>query len=195
VSMMNRLLIGFTLIAVITGVNVYNNQDKYSGKTVLDKYGFSLSYPSNMMLIEAGFPDYSSGASDFSGMVQGTSIVEERIEQVTVIWTVVQEYSTLDRELMKVVEDVNGDSNVTINYMSEVKTQERDDYNYCYVYFEAQQRGLNFNAILGITVVPWQPLRSNRGYVIGYVASEGVYTESGLREVYLSLLDSFIPVM
>jgi hypothetical protein len=191
---MNRLGIGFMLIVILTGFNVYKNQERYSGNIVSDMYGFSFSYPGNMMVMEAGFPDYASGASDFSGRVQATSFIEERIEQILVIWTVVREYGELNEELMKVVDDLNGNSNISINYLSEIETLEFNNCTYNYIYFEANQRGLNFNAVIGITIIPWAPLRSYRGYVIGYIASEGVNSESELRAEFLRFLNSFKPV-
>jgi hypothetical protein len=191
---MNRLGIGFMLIVILTGFNVYKNQERYSGNIVSDMYGFSFSYPGNMMVMEAGFPDYASGASDFSGRVQATSFIEERIEQILVIWTVVREYGELNEELMKVVDDLNGNSNTSINYLSEIETLEFPNCTYNYIYFEANQRGLNFNAVIGITIIPWAPLRSYRGYVIGYIASEGVNSESELRAEFLRFLNSFKPV-
>lgn len=191
---MNKLLTGLMLILMFTGFNVYNNQDRYSGKTVLDKYGFSFSYPANMMLMETGFPDYGSVASDFSGTVQATSISEERIEQLIVIWTVIREYDELNGELMKVVEDLSNDSNITITYMSEIDTLESSNCTYRCIYLEANQRGLDFNAIISVTIIPWESLRSNRGYVIGYIASKGTYSEIELREVFLNFLKAFKPV-
>lgn len=191
---MNRLGIGFMLIVILTGFNVYKNQERYSGNIVSDMYGFSFSYPGNMNVMEAGFPDYASGASDFSGRVQATSFIEERIEQILVIWTVVREYGELNEELMKVVDDLNGNSNTSINYLSEIETLEFTNCTYNYIYFEANQRGLNFNAVIGITIIPWAPLRSYRGYVIGYIASEGVNSESELRAEFLRFLNSFKPV-
>jgi hypothetical protein len=111
-----------------------------------------------------------------------------------VIWTVVREYGELNEELMKVVDDLNGNSNTSINYLSEIETLEFPNCTYNYIYFEANQRGLNFNAVIGITIIPWAPLRSYRGYVIGYIASEGVNSESELRAEFLRFLNSFKPV-
>ena len=191
--MMNRLLIGLTLVAITTGINVYNNQDNYSGKTEFERYGFSFLYPGNMMILESGFPDFGSGASDFSGCFQGTIVIGERIEQIQVVWKVVQEYDTLEEALISLYEDVTNDSTITINYLSEIDAYENIEFTYKFLYFEADQEGLSFNAIIGITIIPWESLRSNRGYCIIYLATEGVYNESELKSTYIRFLSSFKP--
>ena len=196
--MNNRFLIGFTLIAIITGVNVYNHQEDYSGTIEFNNYGFSLRYPSNAMIWEAGFPDLGSGTSDFSGRFQATRVSgNELIEQILVLWTVIpntQENYTLDNELMDIIDEISLDSNITVENFSEFKTHEIGEHKLLYVYFEGMQPGLKFNSMIGVMVLPWESLRSNRGYIIGYISIDGVYSEIELEGKYLDFLESFKPV-
>ena len=145
------------------------------------------------MIMESGFSDFSSEASDFSGCFQGTSVIGEKIEQIQVVWKVVQEYDNLEEALISLYEDVTNDSTISIDYLSKIETYENGKFTYKFVYFEADQEGLSFNAIIGITIIPWESLRSNRGYCIIYLATEGVYNESELKSTYIRFLDSFKP--
>ena len=196
--MNNRLLIGFTLITIITGINVYNNQENYSGTTEFNKYGLSFRYPTNAMTWETGHPDYSSPASDFSGRFSATTVSgEEYIEQVLVIWTVIRDFQTndtLEDAIWDVLDDISLDPNIILENVSETKTLTIDGYELIYIYFEGTQIGGRFNTIFGIMIIPWESLRSNRGYILGYVGSEGVFSEAEIEEQYLDFLDSFKPV-
>jgi hypothetical protein len=193
-----RLLIGFTLIAVLTGANVYNNQDRYSGTTEFNKYGFSIRYPSNAMIWETGFPDYYSPASDFSGRFSVTSVsVDESIEQALVIWTVVRDFSvndSLEEALWDVIDDIVFNSNITLENFSELKKHSIDDHELVYIYFNGRQMEEKFNSIIGIMILPWDSFRSHRAYILAYVGSEGVFSEVEIKDKYLDFLGSFKPV-
>ena len=194
----NRLLIGFALIAIITGTNAYNNQENYSGTTEFNKYGFSLRYPTNAMIWETGHPDHGSPATDFSGRFSATTVTgDEFIEQTLVIWTVVSDHQsndTLEDGLWEVIDGISMGSNIALGNFSETKMLTIDGYELVYVYFEGIQMGGRFNTVFGVMVIPWESLRSYRGYVLGYVGSEGVFSEAEIEERYLDFLGSFKPV-
>lgn len=195
--MNNRLLVGFTLVAIITGINVYNNQENYSGTTEYNNYGVSFRYPTNAMVWETGHPDYGSPASDFSGRFSATTVSGESIEQVLVIWTVVrdvQQNDTLEDGLWDVIDDISMGSNITLDNYSETKTITINGFELIYIFFEGTRMGERFNSIIGVMILPWESLRSHRGYILGYVGSEGVFSETELEERYLNFLDSFKPV-
>ena len=195
--MNNRLMIGFTLIAILTGINVYNNQGNYSGTTEFNKYGVSFRYPTNAMVWETGHPDHGSPATDFSGRFSATTVSGEAIEQVLVIWTVVRDVQandTLEDGLWDVIDDISMSSNITLDNFSETKTITIDGFELIYIYFEGTQMGGRFNSIIGVMIIPWESLRSHRGYILGYVGSEGVFSKTELEEHYMNFLDSFKPV-
>lgn len=194
----NRLLVGFILIAIITGSNAYNNQENYSGTTEYNNYGVSFRYPTNAMIWETGHPDHGSPATDFSGRFSATKVSGgEFIEQVLVIWTVVrnvQTNDTVEDGLWDVLDDIRMDSNITLENFSETKTLAIDGFELVYIYFEGTQMGGKFNSIIGVMIIPWESLRSHRGYILGYVGSDGVFSEAELEEKFLEFLGSFEPV-
>jgi len=196
--MNNRQLIGFALIAIITGTNAYNNQENYSGTTEFNKYGFSFRYPTNAMIWETGHPDYGSPASDFAGRFSATKVSgDEYIEQTMIIWTVVKDHQTNDTvedALWVVINDISVDSNITLGNFSDTKTLTIDGYELVYVYFEGIQMGERFNTIFGVMIIPWESLCSYRGYILGYVGSEGVFSEAEIEARYLDFLNFFKPV-
>jgi hypothetical protein len=196
--MKSRLRIGFILIAVLTGTNVYYNQDNYTGTTEFNKYGFSFRYPSNALIWEAGFPDYNSPASDFSGRFSATGISsDEVIEQVMVIWTVVNDFQlndTLEDALWDVMDDISINPDIILGNFSELKMHSIDDYELVYIYFTGSQNGEKFNSIIGVMILPWESLRSYRAYIFGYVGSDEFLTKAEVEEKYLDFLNSFKPL-
>lgn len=190
--MKNRLLIGFAVIAVITGFNVYNNPDYYTGMEEFNKYGFSFHYPGNFRPFEAGYPNFGDGASDFSGYFQANLEDGERFEEILVVWSTVNEHKSLDEELHNVIEDMSED--VSVKHMGwNVKEYVGENVNARYVYGEFSQNGINFNAMISLQIIPWESLRSYRGYIVGYIAIEGLYTETEIEERFRAFMGDFNP--
>lgn len=190
--MNNRLIIGFTLIAIITGFNAITHSENYSGTEIFDKYGFSFRYPGNFRAFEGGYPNYGDGASDFSGAFQANLEEDQDFKEILVIWSTINEPKSLDEELHNVIEGISEE--VTIKQMGwNVKTYVGENNTAHYVYGEFSQGGLNFNAIISLQIIPWESLRSYRGYVVGYIAIEGVYTEAELDAVFRAFMTDFNP--
>lgn len=190
--MNSRLLIGFVVIAVITGFNAITHSENYSGTEIFDKYGFNFRYPGNFRAFEAGYPNFGDGASDFSGYFQANFEDGVNFEEILVIWSTVNEPKGLDEELHGVIDGMSED--VSVKQMGgKVKAYVGENCTAHYVYGEFSQGGINFNAIISLQIIPWESLRSHRGYVVGYIALEGLYTEAELDAVFRAFMDDFNP--
>lgn len=190
--MNNRIIIGLTLIVIITGFNAITHSENYSGTEIFDKYGFSFRYPENFRTFEAGYPNFGDGASDFSGYFQANLEEGEAFEEILVIWSTINEPKSMDEELQNVIEGLSAD--VSIRQMDgNIKTYASENYTTHYVYGEFSQGELDFNAIISLQIIPWESLRSYRGYIVGYIATEGVYTEAELDVAFRAFMDDFTP--
>jgi len=142
--MNSRLLIGFVVIAIITGFNAITHSENYSGTEIFDKYGFNFRYPGNFRAFEAGYPNFVDGASDFSGYFQANFEDGVNFEEILVIWSTVNEPKSLDEELHGVIDGMSED--VSVKQMGgKVKIYVGENCTAHYVYGELSQGGINFN--------------------------------------------------
>ena len=187
----SRLAVGFLLVALITGFNVYQNRDSYSGNTVYTGFGFSFPYTENLMLYEMGSPDFGPDPSEFAGSVIAmTPSIDEDFKEIIVEWRTIQETPSIEEIMEYYLNDLATTSDVNFTASIGPRHIQRGEYTVAYWIMNGNQRGLEFMVVHGIWVEPWVSLRSNRVYIVGIITPTVGYTPEMLDEMFRDFMDS-----
>lgn len=189
--MNNRLLIGFTLVALVTGFNVYQNREGFSGNTVYTGFGFSFPYTEDLNIYELGSPEYGPEPSEFAGAVIAIApSIDENFKEIIVEWKTIQE--PIVEEVMEAYLD-NLETNNEVNFTESIGPRylQKGDFNISYWTMKGDQRGLEFMVVHGVWVEPWESLRSNRVYIVAIIVPPIGYTVDMLDIMFRELIGSF----
>ncbi|TRO51775.1 hypothetical protein E2P71_08660 [Candidatus Bathyarchaeota archaeon] len=190
--MNNRLLIGFTLVALITTFNVYQNRDSYSGNAVYTGFGFSFPYTENLNIYEVGSPDFGPEPSEFAGSVVAmTPSIDENFKEILVEWRTTQESPSLDEAMEYYLNDLATASHVNFTDTIGPRYIQKGEHIMAYWIMNGNQMGLEFMVVHGIWLEPWESLRSNRLYIVGIITPQVGYTPDMLDEMFRDFIDSF----
>ena len=190
--MNNRLLIGFTLVALITSYNVYQNQDSYSGNAVYTGFGFSFPYTENLNIYEQGSPDFGPEPSEFVGSVIAmTPSIDENFKEILVEWRTTQESPSMEEVMEYYLNDLATSSDVNFTDTIGPMYTQKGEHIVVYWIMNGNQRGLEFMVVHGIWMEPWESLRSNRVYIVGIITPPTGYTPDMLDEMFRDFIESF----
>ena len=189
--MKNRLLIGFALVVLITSYNVYQNRDDYSGNVVYTGFGFSFPYTENLNVYEMG-SDFGPEPSEFAGSVIAmTPSIDENFKEILVEWRTTQEIPSLDEAMEYYLNDLATSSDVNFTETIGPRYIQKGEHTIAYWIMKGNQRGLEFIVVHGIWMEPWEPLRSNRIYIVGIITPPISYTPDKLDELFRDLIEAF----
>ena len=190
--MNNRLFIGFTLVALITAYNVYQNRDSYSGNAVYTGYGFSFPYTENLNIFEMGSPEFGPEPSEFAGsLIAMTPSIDENFREIIVEWRTIQETPSIEEMMEIYLNDLATSSDVNFTDSIGPRHIQKGEYTIPYWIMNGNQRGLEFIVVHGIWVEPWESLRSNRVYIVGIITPPIGYTPDILDEMFRELIEAF----
>jgi hypothetical protein len=185
------------VVGTVTGGNLWLHRDDLPlGYVRYSDFGFSFDYPQLLETHSWGFPDSTSGPSDFGGAVQVKRFWEGVWENFWVLWYT--DIDTPDREveLEKFYRNMDSWGCLTDN-KGELLASEKDGHEMLlqtYTFWEDTFRpgGADFIAVCGVWYEPWPSLRANRVYILTYIAFPELTTQQQVLERFQHYLDSFV---
>jgi hypothetical protein len=189
-------LIAF-VVGAVTGGNLWLHRDDLPlGYARFSGYGFSFDYPELLEIHSWGYPDSSSGPSDFGGTVQVKRYWEGVWENFWVLWYTEIGTPDLGVELETFYRNMDSWGCLTGN-QGELLASEKDGHEMLlqtYTFWEDSFRpgGAEFITVSGVWCEPWPPLHANRVYVVTYIAFIESATRQQVLEEFQRYLDSFV---
>lgn len=185
------------VVGAATGVNLWLHRDDLPlGYVKHTSHGFSYVHPELFDTYSWGYPDPSSGPSDFGGGTQAKKYWEGVWQNVIVTWTTETSTPDLEEKLDEFYTALDG-WGCKIDSKDQLLASEKDGHEMLYqtyTFTEATFRpgGAQFIAASGVWYEPWPPLRANRVYVLTYIAFSESTTRQQVLEGFQRYLDSFV---
>ena len=184
------------VVGAVTGLNLWLHRDDLPlGYARFSGFGFSFDYPQLLETHSWGYPDSSSGPSDFGGTVQVKRYWEGVWENFWVLWYTDVGNPDREVEIGRFYDNMDSWGCLADN-IGELLISEKDDHDMVlqtYTFWEDcfGPEGAQFIAASGVWYEPWPPLHANRVYVVTYIAFPELTTRQQAMEMLQQYLDSF----
>jgi len=189
---MKRIIIGITIVALITAFNVYQHQDNYSETTEYTGYGFSFQYRKDLPIWVYGNPEYGTEANDFAGIVSARAMsIDENYLQFYVEWSTTQNIPNLEEAGNEYLHRFETESDVTWRGTVGPRYLEKNGHKVAYWILNGTQRGLDFMVVHSCWFEPWESLHAYRRYNVDVITPDTVYTTESIDALFREFLDSF----
>ena len=189
---MKRIIIGLTLVALITACNAYQHRDNYSETTEYTGYGFSFQYRKDLTLWVSGNPEYGSEANDFAGIVSTRAmIIDENYRQYFVEWSTIQNIPVLEEAGAEYLHRFETESDVTWRGSIGPRYLDKDGHQVAYWVLNGTQRGLDFMVVHSCWVESWDSLHAYRMYNVDVITPDVGYTTESIDALFKEFIASF----
>jgi hypothetical protein len=189
---MKRLLIGLTIVALITAFNAYQHRDNNSGTTEYEGYGFSFKYRSDLTPWVFGHPDYGAEATDLAGIVSARAMsIDENYLQYFVEWSTVQSIPVLEDAGAEYLYKLETDSHIKWRGSIGPRYLDKDGYQVVYWILNGTQFDLEFMVVHSCWVEPWGSLHAYRMYNVDVITPDVGYTTEMIEELFKEFMESF----
>jgi len=184
------------VVGAVTGVNLWLHRDGLPlGHARFSGFGFSFDYPQLLETHSWGYPDSSSGPSDFGGTVQVKRYWEGVWENFWVLWYTDVGTPDLEVEIGRFCRNLDSWGCLTDD-VGEPLVSEKDGREMVlqtFTFWEDSFRpgGTQFIATSGVWYQPWPSLHANRVYVVTYIAFPELTTRQQAMEMLQQYLESF----
>jgi hypothetical protein len=188
------LAVTMLAVALFTcGMFWMNRNDIPLGYARYEKYGFSLTYPKLMDVVETGLSGFGLGSdpSDFMGLVQWQSYWENRLDIFEVIWLVTSRASSAQAELEGFIASASQFDEV-VRITGEPFTATLHGEEVECISIEVEHVDYTLSGVTGVIYRPWSSPGLDRVYFVAYVTFKGSQTEEQLRGSFQTYLDGLI---
>ena len=195
-SSLRSVFLVVVCVGAVTGANLWLHRgDLPLGWARYSDFGFSFVYPELLETYSWGYPDPSSGPSDFGGAVQVKRYWEGVWENFWVLWYTDVGTPDLEVELERFCRNMDSWGCI-VETKDELLASEKDGHEMLlqtYVFWEDSFKpgGAKFITASGVWCEPWPSLHANRVYVVSYIAFPELTTRQQVLDKFQQYLGSF----
>jgi hypothetical protein len=183
---LRNILVTIIIIGAMTGGNLWiHRSDPPLGYGRYDNFGLTFEFPLLFSVVEAGFPDPSTGANDFMGLAQAQGIWENEYHNYLVVWVTESSIPELGDTLEQIYLAL-ADVGCVIDSKESIGTIEKEGHELLYQSITFKQDELDFIGTFGVWYEPWSSFHANRVYMASYITFQDVVTRRQVEETFLT---------
>jgi hypothetical protein len=183
---LRNILVTIIIIGAMTGGNLWiHRSDPPLGYGRYDNFGLTFEFPLLFSVVEAGFPDPSTGANDFMGLAQAQGVWENEYHNYLVIWETKSSIPELGDTLEQIYLAL-ADVGCVIDSKESIVTIEKEGHELLYQSITFKQDELDFIGTFGVWYEPWSSFHANRVYMVSYITFQDVATRRQVEETFLT---------